>query len=287
MCKYCIPFYYLVLSRLKSKIDRVSWIIIFIVPTFLLGLFFTDMSFYKYTLVFILANLVFYSLYEIGYMENDIQTTKKEKNPTIRINNSEYSYLNQNYSRIIKIKYIIVFILVLLLALIVEDIKRLELFIGVLIVSRLFFYLHNFFRSRLNILTFFVLAITKYVMILFLVIPSDKLILPIFMAIVIFPLLRTIEHASRNKYKLEAYSKVIGNHDLFRLKYYFFMVIISSIILYYFKIKSLFILIFLLIYFLFFRFFSYLMVKKNIYKRDTLKTRDLKNKYIHSIKKRG
>jgi len=286
MCKYCIPFYYLVLSRLKSKIDRVSWIIIFIVPTFLLGLFFTDMSFYKYTLVFILANLVFYSLYEIGYMENDIQTTKKEKNPTIRINNSEYIYLNQNYSRVIKIKYIIVFILVVLLALIVEDIKRLELFIGVLIVSRLFFYLHNFFRSRLNILTFFVLAITKYVMILFLVVPSDKLAFSIVMAIIIFPLLRTIEHASRNKYHLSTYATLIGNHDLFRLKYYLTILVITILLYYFFHIESLFIIIILLVYFFLFRFFSYLLVKKNIYKRDSLKTKDLNIKYINFLKER-
>jgi len=276
MYKYYIPFYYLVLSRLKSKIDRVSWIIIFIIPPFLLGLFFSEMDFLKYTLTFTLATLVFYSLYEIGYLENDIQTTKKEINPTLRISKYEYDYLDKNYSKIIKIKYITVFILVTLLTLIVEDIKRVELFIAVLIISRLFFYLHNFFRSRVNILTFFILAVTKYTMILFLVVPSDKLALSIVMAIIIFPLLRTIEHASRNKYHFTTYAKLIGNHDLLRLKYYLIILTITLTLYYFFHIESLSIMIALLLYFFLFRLFSYLLVKKNIYKRDSLKTRDIR-----------
>lgn len=269
MYKYYVPFYYLILSRLKSNIDRVSWIIIFIIPPFIIGFSYSKIDFSEYIFIFILANLAFYSLYEIGYLENDIQTTKKEKNPTIRIKDEDYNYLNTNYFKVISIKYIMTLFLVTLLFFVIEDNLMVVAFIFILFVSRIFFYLHNFFRNRVNILTFFILAVTKYIMILFLLMPFNELFVPILLSILIFPLLRTIEHSSRKKYNLIKYSKIIGNHDLFRLKYYIFLIIVS--LFFGNKLMSI-----ILGYFFFFRLFSYLLIRKKIYKRDDLKTKDIR-----------
>lgn len=275
MYKYYIPFYYLILSRLKSKVDRVSWIIIFIIPPFIMGIFFSTIHVFNYLLIFLIANIAFYSLYEIGYLENDIQTTKKEENPTIRINKAVQEYLEKNYLKVIIFKYTTVFILICSLILLLNDIQKIFSFITILLISRFSFYMHNTIRNKINIVTFFILAITKYSMVLFLLLPLNKLLIPILLSIVTFPLLRTMEHASRKKYNLSKYSQLIGNHDLFRIKYYLLFMLLSSFFIYLHPSNVLLLSIGLYFYFFIFRYASYLLIKKKIYKRDTLKTKDI------------
>ena len=85
MNSFYLPFVYLFKSRLKSKMNKISWFIIYIIPIYFIGLSVSNTELLNYSLIFILAVIVFNSVYELGYLENDIQTTKKESNPTYRI----------------------------------------------------------------------------------------------------------------------------------------------------------------------------------------------------------
>lgn len=150
------------------------------------------------------------------------------------------------------------------------------MFMVVLLISRVLFFLHNTLRSRLNILTFFGLAITKYIAILFLVVPLDKLFFPITLSILVFPLLRTIEHSSRKKYNLPRYSKVVGSHDILRVRYYILFSIVLAVFYYVFRQNNQYLLgLLIFLYFLCFRYASYLLVKNKMYERDSLKKRDI------------
>ena len=269
MYKHYMPFYYLVLSRLKTTLDKISWILIFMVPPFFIGWYFSDIDIYQYIAIFILGYIAFYALHEIGYIENDIKATKKEKKPTIRIDTSHQQFLEENYYKVVLFKLSIIMISLFLLYFLVPQKENLYAFIILLLLARLAFYLHNTLRSNLNILTFFALAITKYIAILFLVIPLDELLLPVILSIFVFPVLRTMEHASREKYHSSRYKQTIGNHDAFRVKYYLFFILLWGILYITQDVNSdhTFIL-FVFLYFLLFRYISYFLVKNKYHNRE-------------------
>ena len=105
MIKFYIPFYYLFYTRLKTKMEIVSWIIIFIIPQFLITYFYLDLRVDIFFQLFLIAQLIFHTLYEVGYIENDISTTKKEKNPTLRLDKKSATYIKNNYQKIIYSRY--------------------------------------------------------------------------------------------------------------------------------------------------------------------------------------
>lgn len=264
MNSFYIPFVYLFKSRLKTKMNKISWFIIYIIPIYFIGLSVSNTEILDYSFIFIFSVVVFNSVYELGYLENDIQTTKKEVNPTHRIDKKTYDFLNNDYSRIIAFKIIsILLFLVFIYSLFKDDVFITNFIIG-LVAIRSFFYLHNKIRNQFNILTFFLLSSTKYMLPLSLILNLNELI-SIWYILFLFPILRTIEHSTKIKYRLNNWAEIIGNHDLFRVKYYLLILIVS--IYFYFTdlIECYFI--FYILYFLIYRTASYILVNKNIYKR--------------------
>jgi len=285
MLKFYMPFYYLIYSRLKSKIDFISWIIIFIIPPFILTYTYVDINFGSFILLFLLSQIIFNTLYEIGYIENDIATTKSEEKPTLRLDEKSYAYIQKNYNKIITFRYLTVFISIALLY-VINSYFELKLnilpFLLLLVLNRVFFYWHNHVRSRWNLLTFSMLAITKYIFPFILFVESDKLLFLILLSIVLFPLLRVIEHSTHKRYDFTQYAQFIGNHDKFRVAYYSFFILLG-VALYFFSIYSkedFVVAMALLLYFFFYRVASYLLLHKGLYKRDEIKNKDL---YVKDI----
>lgn len=281
MLKFYLPFYYLVYSRLKTKIDFISWMIIWMVPQFILSYVYADITLGKFTLLFLLTQLIFNSLYEIGYIENDVSTTDKEENPTLRLSSEVYAYMKQNYHRVIYIRYAIVLLSLTVLYWLNGSFDihlNIGNFILLLLVTRLFFYWHNSIRNKINLLTFSILAVTKYIFpfTLFVIDNKELFYLSLF-SMTLFPLLRIIEHSTHKRYAFTTYAKLVGNHDKFRIIYYLFF--LSLFAFCYVVLPSIFddyqVIFLLLIYFLLYRVSSYLLLKRGLYKRDVLKSKDL------------
>ena len=282
MSKFYFPFYYLFYSRLKTKIDLISWIIIFIVPQFLISFYYTELNFGSFILLFILSQIIFNTLYEIGYLENDVYTIKNENNPTLRLEQKRFDYIKSNYSKIIYFRYLIVFISLSLLYLInfyFDFGLNVMSFIVLLIINRLFFFFHNNIRNRWNLVTFSVLAVTKYIFPVILFVSMENMKYAILLSVITFPLLRIIEHSTHKRYSYKSYARIIGNHDRFRILYYL-AVILSCVIFWLFSLinrENFTIAIWISAYFLLYRLVSYFFVKRGIYKRDLLKRKDLYN----------
>jgi len=280
MFKFYLPFYYLFYSRLKSKIDLISWIIIFIIPQFFITYMYVDLGLEVFVLLFLLSQIIFNTLYEIGYIENDISTTKNEKNPTLRLDGESNTYIKNNYLRIIYFRYFSVLLSVGLLYWVDSYFDfglNIVSFFILLAINRVFFYWHNSVRNRWNLLTFTILAITKYTFPIVLFIDSDKLLYLGLLFIIIFPILRIIEHSTHKRYSFVKYAELIGNHDKFRIVYYAFFSILTFSFFFFSALstENFVVVISVLIYFLLYRIFSYLLVKKGLYKRDDLKNKDL------------
>ena len=273
MFKFYFPFYYLIHTRLKTNIDLLSWQIIFIIPQFTITYFYLNIRSDIFVLLFFITQLAFHTLYEIGYIENDNLTTKNEKKPTLRLNREGSAFIKKNYSKVIYVKYLIVLLLVGLLYWInTFAAYRLNIFsfISLLVLNRIFFFLHNNIRSRLNILTFFVLSITKFIFPLVLFIEFEILLYPMLLSVIIFPLLRSIEISTLKRHNFKSLSKIIGDIDRFRILFYLIasLLFIALWLFSFLGIKDFSVSIFILVYFLLFRISTYFLIKEGIYRRD-------------------
>ena len=162
MFKFILPFNYLYFSRLKKKVELLSliWIYPLFLFVFLFG--FYGLTLWPHSISFLIGFFAWLSIYEIGYLENDALTIRKEANPNIRISQNDIQYIQDNFRSICIGRILIFLFLVSIIAVLgLLTINQLLLFTVLILASRLFFYLHNQIRSRFNILTYFFLCLAK------------------------------------------------------------------------------------------------------------------------------
>ncbi len=276
MIWFFLPFVYLLHTRLKTKFELISWQIIFFVPQLVITYYYLDIRSNIFIHLFLISQLIFYSIYETGYIQNDIVTTKKEKKPTIRLNKKNFIFVAKNYFKLTYFRYFIaLFFLSVLYWLDTFTSYNLKLlnFVLVLTLTKIIFYIHNSIRNRFTIVTYFLLSILKYSFPIILFINFDKLIFPLIITIMIFPVLRVIEVTTLNRYKYKSFKKLIGNIDKFRISYYFLCFVLILILKLFFELSdlNLYLSITIVLYFLFFRISCFYLVKHKIYKRDEAK----------------
>src|SRR5690606_31344654 len=225
MFKYCIPGFYLFHSRLKRKTEIISLVYVYPLFLFLLIYFWGNFDLVKFSLVFIIYFLIWLSFYEIGYLENDVFTIKKEKKPTLRISQDEISTVEKNYKKILLFRILIGFSLAVTLYIFKYfdwiNLNLLGLF-SCILITRIAFWTHNKLRNRWNILTYFSLSCGKYLSAPILFYYHLDNFIPLIMTVLfLFPIPRTLEHAAKIKYNLKILPKIVGNLDRFRIFYYF------------------------------------------------------------------
>ena len=241
---FFLPFNYLIISRLRTKHSKTSWMLVYVIPQFLLfgsSEGFSIDSFIQFVLLF----LSFYTLYECGYLFNDLITTKNEHSPNYRLPFNEIEKLREDFRSIILIKCIVATFLLVAYWSFFSN----ELILHLLVWSTCFlcFYLHNLIRSNWNILTYSFLCYFKFIAVLELENIEYSIVF------LLFPLIRSIEHSMKNKYSIQ-YPNILKNLDFNRVIYYLFI----TIILYLFT-NSVFL--FIAIYYFFVRFSIYIVLK--------------------------
>lgn len=282
---FYFPFFYLINSRLKTKFELISWQIIFFIPGLIITYYYLDIRSNIFIHLFLLSQIMFYCIYETGYIENDVVTVKTEKNPTLRLNKENFKYIKKNYSKIIFSRYLIFslsFILLLWIDIWIEYVLNMKIFLFFLIITRIIFFIHNKIRNRFTILTFFLLSISKFIFPLVLFVDLDKIHYALLLSVVTFPILRTIEILLLKRYKIKSIGKIITDIDIFRTVYYFilFILVISVYFLDFIEIYELYIGVTLALYFLIFRLICLFLIKGGVYNRD----RKVKTKFQNKFK---
>lgn len=227
---------------------------------------------FEFFILVALAIVTFVALYEVGYLENDIQAIDKEMEPTMRIYQQDKQFFFDNYKKIIYSRYIFVFlILMIFLYISYCDIFELNIFLYMffLIMTRFIFYLHNYVEGRSRIASFGLLQVFKYLSVPILFLQIQTFFMAIVFLVLIFPLVRTMEYASSEKFNFTKYRELIGNHDLFRMKYYMLLFILSMALYYTYSDKNMILLVYVTSYFLIYRVGSYILVISQIYKRKS------------------
>jgi len=85
MNRFFLPFSYLFYSRLSTAAEKISWGIIYVVPVLFFSMVVSGLGAMQTMGLALSAMVAYVALYEIGYLENDLKTVRREKKPTQRI----------------------------------------------------------------------------------------------------------------------------------------------------------------------------------------------------------
>ncbi|MEX1033243.1 MAG: hypothetical protein WDZ30_07765 [Cellvibrionaceae bacterium] len=218
-----LPGVYFIRSRLRTKHEVISWILINPVVILMFSWPVSEISVAGFCIAFVLSFIAWQSTYEIGYIVNDMLTTKSEQSPTLRLSQGERDYFEENFSRIVFGKILVTLLAlagVLYLDSMANTTLHVELFVIATLGALLAFWIHNKVRSRANIITYLFLSSFKYLSIPLLFYAATDIYLFILTIILSFPLLRTLEHACKVKYGFSWLASFFGSFDRFRPKYY-------------------------------------------------------------------
>jgi len=174
--------------------------------------------------------LAWLSMYEIGYIENDMAAARCGDQIGQRLTASVLAGIGSRYRLIIFAKWLVTAALVLITRIAANAVgARIAVwrFVLVLIGAHAIFTLHNLLRSRLKILTFFGLYVAKYLALtlLFPIRPNWSLAT---VAAVIVPLPRLMEYSAKEKFGFKRWGAIVGGLDCFRVKYYAAALVVFS-----------------------------------------------------------
>jgi hypothetical protein len=225
---FYIPFYYNLYSRFKMSLKKtISWAIIYILPTSFL--YFSNSSFnFINILIYVLAITSIYNFYEIGYIQNDNETIKKELKPTLRLTNFEFEYYKLNRFKIYSFRFILeIGLLLLIFNLNIHSYFHFNFINKVYFIVSTFsiiliYLIYNSIRNNFNIILHFLLVVVRYFSILFLCenqVSSFNFIILLFL----FPIPNFIERGIESKFNFKI-SKILipSEHHFkrFRIIYY-------------------------------------------------------------------
>lgn len=221
MYKFFIPFSYWFATRFKRISGKLSFLIIFALPVAAVC-YDGDLSF---IVPFLIGLVALCCVYEIGYLQNDVYTARREASPTIRLDAEAHDRVCKTAPALIIARG--VYLLAALAALCFFYIYTLRFIIALAALAAAFF-MHNVIRSRWNILTYALLCALKYAALPLLFLSELQLLRLLFLML-LFPVCRSLEHASKPKYNLKRVMALMPNHDAFRVRYYSLLTFIAIV----------------------------------------------------------
>jgi hypothetical protein len=243
----------------------VSWIIIYILPVLYFSIYLPlgKMEIHDFILALLYIALL-YTLYEIGYIENDTETIKKENNPTIRLNKQFMSYYEGNKYAIYAVR--IIFGLILSGLIYILSNSRNSVIALILAWALLItFHIYNQIRNIANLYLQILLVTLRYSSCQFLFFNQFNLTV-LLLSIVAFPLLSFIERAADvhvNRFYQKWARFCVLNIGLFRFRIFYYGIVNILLIPLYFlsfitlKEWAIF------IYYLIYRIILYIKFRKN------------------------
>lgn len=225
---FYIPLLYAIRSRFirRTHIGVLFWMGEYLFPV-LLSLFLADINSTSATGMLI-AVVCVYCFYEVGYIQNDCETIKKEANPTLRLLPDELAYYERH-------KWSVYWVRILLsLAFTVYYLSESR---GWEIITSLwllfpYYYLYNTVRGRINDYLIVPLMIFRYCMPLWLYQADVDPCLYI-LVFIAYPFCTFIQLRARGKNGpaprwTKLFLKDYSNRDQFRIKYYLFLMVLVA-----------------------------------------------------------
>lgn len=220
---FYIPLMYAIESRFlkRSRLGVIVWGTEYLIPV-IIAFYLLNMNFQGIGLM-LLSIVAVYNFYEIGYIQNDCETIKKEQNPTLRVKEQELSYYESR-------KYFIYGFRILIgtfLSCFFLDTASPWYVIVLLWLVIPFYWVYNTLRGRINLYLILPLTAYRYCMPFLLLSPlmDNEIFWCIGLLFISYPLLKFMEVCAGGKsLPAEKWTRFfMRNYDsrfAFRIKFY-------------------------------------------------------------------
>lgn len=227
------PYLYTNEAKLSKRGRLLSYLGIFTIPPIYFALVLQAPTITLQNLFSCLLGMILIqNLYEVGYIQNDTETIKKEKNPTMRLQQADLDYYSSNRFGIYATRAIIDFILVGLLVYLNHGLMSVWVFLGVAHTITPIFLLYNAMRNTWNILLHFFLATLKFSSLQFLF--FDSLQVNVFiLSIFAYPIINLIDRASTPRFLKKFSAYYIPRVAILRAVYYWFLLLFCLVGVYF------------------------------------------------------
>jgi hypothetical protein len=222
MIGFLLPFGYVTHSRLRKTFERISWPLLYHVPLLVLCWHCARGPRVPFVLSCALVLSLYYTVYELGHIQNDVFTVKRELAPTLRLPEGERALLERRFPAVVAGRLGIAALLFLAL----HGLGRtglelhLPLLAAGLAATLVVFHAHNTIRGRANGLTFLLLMILKYATpVLVYTGAGARGLEAVLLVTLLFPVCRTFEYVTRH-FGRAAFRGRPVDYDAFRVAYY-------------------------------------------------------------------
>lgn len=215
---FYLPFVYFISTRLGGKAAILSWIMIY--PVALLVSVAPDLGGANALPAMLLAMLATYSLYELGYMDNDTRTVRGEISPTERLDTGEKDYFGRMGWLIFAVRLVVVVAACSSIAALscgTPD-GRMAFFAGLGVIA-IVFPLYNSLRGRANLPLHFVLVVCRFCL-PGMVVTTHGFAEYLGMTVAAFPFINLLERAGESRYGLSLFAPLLTFKARVRVIYY-------------------------------------------------------------------
>lgn len=226
MLKFFVPILYSIETRYdRNRIKGILlYLAIYLIPQIvLMHCFAHDVD----KLILAIAIILVNDLYEIGYIQNDAETIKKEKKPTMRLLTQELRFYERYKLLIYTLRLLIAMALSYVLLCHYDFSLYSIIMIIVLGLLLPIYYLYNSMRNAWNLLILTILTSYRYIMPLLLCVTSARIAIGAgIYAYLMYPLPTIIQQCVMGKFdvKIKLVGKLfisdIKDRYSFRVKYY-------------------------------------------------------------------
>lgn len=210
---FYMPITYTLATRLGSRKQFISWLIIYVVPMLYICLLYHSTINIADVIISVLSIVLIYNNYELGYIYNDTERTKNETNPTIRLNKNNLFFYENHKVGIIICR--LVFSLVLSIFIYSKHGNIAFILSAWMIVF--VFYIYNLTFSSWGILLHLILVSLRYCSIALLFGVADINFLLLFL---LFPFPNSLERTKEKKFGIKFFRFILKDIDKFRFYYY-------------------------------------------------------------------
>jgi len=214
---FTLPMYYSLHTRYKGITGIFAWLTKYLIPCFFIALCCEDFS----LLLFVLGLFYVYEFYEMGYIQNDCETIKKELHPTMRLSPAELIAYE-------KWKYLIVIIRIAETAILASCLYMLGVRWQLLVFyafTYVIFVFYNTIRNGFCLVVHVVLMMMRYTAPVYLSANVESFWIAVLLFLT-YPLTLYVERAVKGKfgYRSKLLTKfVLSSYEgryVFRIKYY-------------------------------------------------------------------
>ncbi len=258
MIIYFFPFVYGLKTRQKGLNYFVSYIVIFVLPNILISNI-NENPTVNVFFVSLLGLVALYSIYEVGYLFNDFNTTLFEPKPTYRLDKAIHDKLSQKFMILFFTRLLYTFMAISIILFFFK--YQVFTFLVLLLLLIGAYAIHNSVRSNVNIFSIFIIFVLKYISVLLLISQGDNVVRDILFMVLLVPVIRTYEYSSKQWISLRIANNI--NFDKTRIYYYSLLLLMymGLSMLYDFSYKYVFIVLVLLLFRVAVR--VLLLIKKN------------------------